>query len=622
MMTPIDSFETALFDVFISMYEARWQDAVKHLENIEQVCRRHKHAIALPAVLLNQVIAYEQLGRDQQVRRVWADLLELCDDRNVFQAVTPYGRTHLQRYLVTLGSSPTLDEWVKETDTQEKTVPQLVPRSSATRFSSHALKGMHPAVIGLSLGFLYAFSEPDSAERDWLDPLVNLFGVDEQPATFIELMTLLESDPRDTVRVYRSLCKVLETPQRSSIVIVFLSWLAALKMEGDGLPHKLSFSPSPPQEQRLLFTLRLLGRLIDGLSDQPAYEGMIEASWEAVHRVSMELHHLIDVRKERGGKKSADVEVSAEATFWRARAEFYFNQTETALERLRPVVLIASRQALNSHTMALKILQLQGQLLEKLKQFDEARTAYLRAITVTTPKFAPNTHLAGFSQVASRIEEGSHIALEYMQVFAGAVRLGGIDEAYRNEACLDLIEMMRMHLTPVEHATGAGELSLAQAYHGDQNAGRNAFMWSMRSGNPALIAGAWTYRVLLEDSLFESSSRHEFDGLMDLLESLPVSGFRLTIQLLVAEGILRSGVRTLRPLAEMLIRRAALTLSNPGYRERGDLRLFYLPSSWEASLSDMIEAAIQVELSASLRPLLSVHEAVTTTERTEPGFDV
>ena len=165
------------------------------------------------------------------------------------------------------------------------------------------MTNLHPAVIGLNLGFLHAFSEPNSAERDWLDPLVSLFGSDEQPATFIELMTLLESEPRDTVRIYRSLCRVLEHPERSSIVIVFLSWLAALKMEADGLPHKLSFSPSPPQEQRLLFTLRLLGRLIDGLSDQPSYEGVMEVCWEAAHRVSMELNQLIDIRKERGGKR-------------------------------------------------------------------------------------------------------------------------------------------------------------------------------------------------------------------------------------------------------------------------------------------------------------------------------
>ena len=121
--------------------------------------------------------------------------------------------------------------------------------------------------------------------------------------------------------------------------------------------------------------------------------------------------------------------------------------------------------------------------------------------------------------------------------------------------------------------------------------------------------------------MFESSSRDEFDGLMDLLEGLPISGFRLTIQLLVAEGILRSGVRTLRPLAEMLIRRAALTLSSPEYRERGDFRLFYLPSSWEASLTDTIDAAVKVELSASLRPLLSVYDSFTTNKRNVPGVD-
>ena len=108
------------------------------------------------------------------------------------------------------------------------------------------------------------------------------------------------------------------------------------------------------------------------------------------------------------------------------------------------MVLIASRQALNSNTMALKLLHLQGQLLEELKRFDEARAAYLRAITVITPKFASDNHLAGFSQLSARIKDGSHIALEYMQVFAGAVRLKGIEAEHRNEACLDLIEVMRV----------------------------------------------------------------------------------------------------------------------------------------------------------------------------------
>ena len=149
-MTPIDSFEAAVFDAFISMYEARWHDAVKYLEGIEQRCRRHKHDIALPAVLLNQVIVYEHLGREPQVRRVWGELLQLCEDQNLLQAVMPYGHAHFKRYLTTLGSSPTLDKWVQEQEMPENNAPILVPRASAAHFSSHALTNLHPAVIGLN----------------------------------------------------------------------------------------------------------------------------------------------------------------------------------------------------------------------------------------------------------------------------------------------------------------------------------------------------------------------------------------------------------------------------------------------------------------------------------------
>lgn len=607
MNTPIEQFEASMYDALLSMSQNQWHVALKALDEVERTCRRFDFTQALPSVLLNQLIVHEALNREPQLRRTWERFLAQLEDTVVSSSFIDGADEVLKRFARMMGTSPALEALTASATERTMSQPSVVSRSTASLFSTDSFVQMHPAVIGLTLGLVHTFSGSETAERAWLAPFAGGFGRQEEPDTYLELISLMDSEPVDTVRVYRTLCKLLGAPSENSAVIVFLAWLAALKLEADGLPHKLAFSPNPPQEQRLLFTMRLLGRLGTFLHDQPGYEGFIETAWYALADTAQELTERIDLRHEKGGKKGGDVETRAEVAFWYASSDVYFGESERALTRLRPMAEIASRQALNAPHTAIRILRLRASILEQMQRPTEALEGYSRAISLIVPKFDPVHYLSNFFQGVGLLDGDSPAAFELMIVFSGWLRLSDITEAQRRQIGYDLIELLDSVMDSEAHAEGSAYICLALAYHGDTKAARSAYVWSQRCGLPSVMVSAWVYRVLLDTSVFETSERSAFEGALDLLECLPITPFRLTAQLLIAEGVLRSGVRALRPTGEMLIRRAALTLSSDSYRGCGERSLLMLPSDWETSLSDTIDAAVQVELSASLRPLLNVY---------------
>jgi hypothetical protein len=621
LSTPIEQFETSMYDALLSINQGQWHVALKALDEVEKSCRRFGFTQALPAILLNQSIVHEALNREPQLNRTWECFLAQIEETPISATAIAGGGETLKRFARMMGTSPALETLTASIEEVGLPEPSVVSRATAGQFSTDSFVQMHPAVIGLTLGLVHTFSDAGASEREWLDPLTGQFGQQEEPDTYLELIALMASDPVDTVRVYRTLCKLLEHPSDSSIVIVFLAWLAALKLEGDGLPHKLAFSPNPPQEQRLLFTVRLLGRLGTCLGDRAGYEGFIETIWYALMDAADELTQRIELRHEKGGKKGADVETQAEIVFWYASADVYFGEFERALARLRPMAEIASRQALNAPHIAIRILRLRACILEQAQRPSDALDGYLRAITLIVPKFDPVHYLSNFFNAVGALDGDSPTALELMSAFAGWLRLSDVTETQRRKIGYDLIELLDEVMDCNAHAEGSAYICLALAYHGDVGAARSGYVWSQRCGLPAVMMSAWVYRVLLDTSVFDESQKDAFNHALDLLECLPITPFRLTVQLLIAEGVLRSGVRGLRPTAEMLIRRAALTLSSDSYRGCGELALLRLPSDWLTSLSDTIDAAVEVELSASLRPLLNVYSQYDASRRPPVPLD-
>ena len=109
MSTPISQYESSMYDALVSMSQSQWQQALKSLEDVENACKRFEFADALPAVFLNQMVAYEALNREPQLRRTWDAFLEQLDRTAVSNAFLESAHEDLKRFAQMMGTSPTLE---------------------------------------------------------------------------------------------------------------------------------------------------------------------------------------------------------------------------------------------------------------------------------------------------------------------------------------------------------------------------------------------------------------------------------------------------------------------------------------------------------------------------------
>lgn len=605
MKTPVDNYEAAMYTALESMRAERWLDGFNSLEKVERLCRQYGFLEALPPVLTNQVIALKNLGREQALQQKWTELLALLERtdasneqiRNlgpILHYFTEHSsRAYQGKELVAKLNLPVGDG-----------VAPKLERSVGHAVTTYGLAAVHPAVIGASLAMRAAFLEEGASLRNWFEVLLKEFGTDEQPDAYLDLIALLDSTPRETVRIYRSLCELIKKPQEISPVVFFMAWLTAMRLEQEGLPKKLAFSPNPPQEQRVLYSLRLSGRLAEALNDVVGYEGFVHSIWTLVSADTEHLDRLIKERRSRGGKKSVDIEVFAEIACWRAMSALYFDQPAKAYEALAATADIARKQALNARAIAVKSLRLQAQVLERMGRTKEAALAYQRCLYLVFPKFDSDEHLQVFASGLSSLQVEHPITFEVMLGMAGWIRTSVESAHMLSEYVNDLLSLLPNELPYKLRCEGSAYLFLALAYHGDAEASKRAMVWSHASGRPGLKSIALAYRVLLDESLLGSGSVEDIQSELDIMESLPPSELRQSIQLLIAEAIFSRRIRALRPTAEMLIRRAGITICTPSFRSSGSPYLLLLPSTWQTSLWSIVDIAAELDLSTSMRPLL------------------
>ena len=276
MMSTVAQYEQLTQTVMIAIHDADYEFALMELERLQKLCKAIGYEPALPFILANRALALDGLGREQQVRRTCDALAEVLQSsvsdakypRMFQQAIFSLSERHgIERLSTLLG--PSVGHDIARVDSFD-------PDEQTGVFQTDWVdtEAWYDCALGLALKLTF---EEDQRPNVHLNAFRMLHGADEESEDFIELIALLDEEPRDVGRIYRHAADILNKPDSISASTFYLTLGLAFQVENEGLPQKLSFSPNPPEETRRLATLRYVNRLTHHLAYEAGFEGQAGA---------------------------------------------------------------------------------------------------------------------------------------------------------------------------------------------------------------------------------------------------------------------------------------------------------------------------------------------------------
>ncbi len=206
-------------------------------------------------------------------------------------------------------------------------------------------------------------------------------------------------------------------PAIAAELAVGLDWL-----EGRGLPERLRFTPSLPEERRLALTVEMHGQLASALVGEAGAERLAIAQWRRVSGLADEWSHRVERRRARGGGRAGDAEQDALVSIWRSRAARVLGDLETAATALARNVARARRQAFATPYMAALVLREAADVAERSDDPAGAARLYGEAAQIAAPGCAgaEDPH-ARRALVEEAIDESVRLALA-AEALAGRAR--------------------------------------------------------------------------------------------------------------------------------------------------------------------------------------------------------
>ncbi|MEZ4465093.1 MAG: hypothetical protein R3F43_11505 [bacterium] len=263
-------------------------------------------------------------------------------------------------------------------------VPRLAG-SGAPFPSATTLEGLEAPDAALII-LRQAARRPDADEPVWLDAVRRAFGPTqplspEASRVTEEAAQAIEAD--DLLHGYPLLVDAFEWALQNDAALAAEWSLGLAGMEAEGLPERLSFVPSLPEDRRLRTTLALHHRLAAALSTDAGAEGVALAQWRHVAEVGQRWLDLTRERSSRGGGRAEDVMREAEVGLLLAEALVALHDLATAEEVLSASVARARRDAFDHRTVSSQILRAQADVMERAG--DDAEATWAAAVEAALP---------------------------------------------------------------------------------------------------------------------------------------------------------------------------------------------------------------------------------------------
>lgn len=355
------------------------------------------------------------------------------------------------------------------------TLLELHPEDAALVILRHALR-----------------QRPTADEPGWLAGVRQAFGASQLLSTAAEdrIRDAAEAVARDDLlRGYPALVDAFEWALRHAGDLA-AEWAIGLSaLEARGLPERLRYVPTMPQDRRQRATVQLHAQLAEGLSRHANSEALARRHWGVVEKLGRAWLASSEARGARGGGRADDVVHAAEIALRVAQAERLGGRLSDARGSLAASVARARRDAFDDRELAARVLLADADLRERMG--DDAATAWRLALDVALPGAADADGIEALARIVDRAlgDEQSARALHAAPALAGLARTGPRDAAMsRLRRARIVLAMLRPALTSDECAAASLAVELSGARLGDEPAARRALEAAQIIGDRPAVA--------------------------------------------------------------------------------------------------------------------------------------
>ena len=333
---------------------------------------------------------------------------------------------------------------------------------------------------------------PGADEPVWLDAVRRAFGPPElMNATVSRAMEEAAAaiGAGDLLRGYPLLVDALEWAMIHDAGLAAEWALGLADLAAQGLPDRLNYVPSMPEDRRLRATLGLHTRLARALAGEAGAEGIARRQWVKAVTLGRQWLAMTRARSARGGGRADDVLREAEVALQVAEAQSALRDLAGAEEVLAQSLARARRDAFDDRRLSGRLLAAQAELLERRGLAAEATWQAL--VDLALPGVESGGGIRRLARVVDVIltEGALERARLGLDALAGLARTGPGEQANaRLSRARALLAMLRPALGPDEAARAALVIDLSAARLGDRAAAERALEAAHLVGDHAALA--------------------------------------------------------------------------------------------------------------------------------------
>lgn len=351
---------------------------------------------------------------------------------------------------------------------------EAFPSPGLTEVTPHVMTLLEPADAARIL-----LASPSASLAAAMTPAEPSPGAADEALAGVELARALW-EAGDRGAAYQHLTTAFDRARLAAPGLAAELQIGLLRLEDEGLPERLEYTPGLPLERRVRASLELHGALAVALSREAGFERLARRQWSHVATLAARVTERIQVRRVRGGGNAEDAEVEANSGLWRALALRHLGNLGEAAGALAPFLSRAQRCAYANVALSARVLLAAGDLAERDGDSGKAARIYTDAAEVGLPGVTrAGRALELANLIGEALSEQAGERLPWVaRALAGLARVQFAEDADRARTTVslarDLLALARVYLPVHTHQAALLWVELTAARLGDAQAAERA----------------------------------------------------------------------------------------------------------------------------------------------------
>ncbi|MEE2787627.1 MAG: hypothetical protein VX589_09825, partial [Myxococcota bacterium] len=403
-----------------------------------------------------------------------------------------------------------------------------------------------------------------------------------------------ELDKGELGRGYRQLVNLQQDVCQFDLTMACELGCLLEKIEAQGLPKKLAFSPTPPQEERSALAAEIFLGLAIASSGSGRAARLAVLFFDGAIDACEQTHEWIRLRHERGAQRAADADRMARLATINAIAMRCKGDLDGALVALKPSLARAERAAFGNPLVTIAVLEEAAVLYELRGELDAASRYYESTVLGAIPGFQADLSPYGRSQAVEVIAEQPERILHGIRGLAGWARSGPKSlAAHRLNLAREVLALAADTLRGHRLTEGQLVIELAAATLGHVTAAPCALEAARVLGDPCGVALAFMSWAESFSPIDDEDGGRVAVNLLDSaaasIRSLDWGPFRATLDLRIARVLFdRKGAED-GPRIEAYLRRIGEGFDTEWHAGLGWRLAPYLRGTWTTHFNALMK---------------------------------